>query len=196
MVHLQEVLEGACFAYGRRNLAGILRERGWDCVESVPLTTWMNEPATARKNPLLWWTSILVRSEISDDGEKDFISGGTISMNMFPPDVDIKGRIEGIRHYGKVFILDKAFIGWRAGRPGCEDWAEEIAQDLNEVDNEWLNKEDGQRPDDRLDRRTCQSTAWERLMHSSLCSINHCTSEKMCIFRPGARESDAHARMG
>ncbi|KAF4333758.1 hypothetical protein FBEOM_12424 [Fusarium beomiforme] len=43
IVHLQEVLEGACFAYGRRSLAGMLRERGWDCVESVPLTTWMNE---------------------------------------------------------------------------------------------------------------------------------------------------------
>ncbi|KAF9760791.1 hypothetical protein IL306_004117 [Fusarium sp. DS 682] len=43
MVHLQEVLEGACFAYGQRNLAGILRERGWDCVEAVALHTWMNE---------------------------------------------------------------------------------------------------------------------------------------------------------
>ncbi|KAM0540351.1 hypothetical protein ACHAO7_011260, partial [Fusarium culmorum] len=43
IVHLQEVLEGACFAYGQRNLAGILRGRGWDCAEAVALHTWMNE---------------------------------------------------------------------------------------------------------------------------------------------------------
>ncbi|KAL5610576.1 hypothetical protein FOBRF1_006693 [Fusarium oxysporum] len=123
-----------------------------------------DKSATARKNPLFWWTSILLRSAISDDGEKDFISRGTISMNMLPPDVAIKDRIEAIRHYSKVLILDKAFMGWRTGRPGPEVWAEEIALDLNKVDNEWLNKEDGQRPDDCLDRRTCQSTAWKRVL--------------------------------
>ncbi|EXK76052.1 hypothetical protein FOQG_19189 [Fusarium oxysporum f. sp. raphani 54005] len=123
-----------------------------------------DESVTARKNPLLWWTSILVRSAISGDETKDFISRGTISMNMLPPDVDIKGRIEAIGHYSKVLILDKAFMGWRTGRPDREVLAEEIAQDLNEVDNEWLNIEDGPRPDDRLDRRTCQSPAWKMML--------------------------------
>ncbi|VTO83132.1 unnamed protein product [Fusarium graminearum] len=43
IVHLQEVLEGACFAYGQRNLAGILRGRSWDYAEAVALHTWINE---------------------------------------------------------------------------------------------------------------------------------------------------------
>jgi hypothetical protein len=123
-----------------------------------------DEFATAQKNPLLWWTSILVRSAISGDETKDFISRGTISMNMLPPDVDIKGRIDAIGHYSKVLILDKAFMGWRTGRPDREVLAEEIAQDLNKVDNEWLNIEDGPRPDDRLDIRTCQSPAWKIML--------------------------------
>jgi hypothetical protein len=42
---LQDVLEGACFAYGQRKLLKLLRERGWDCVEAVPLRTWMNQLA-------------------------------------------------------------------------------------------------------------------------------------------------------
>jgi hypothetical protein len=81
----------------------------------------------ARKNLLLWWTSILVRSVISGDKTKDFISRGIISINILPPDVDIKGRIEAIGHYSKVLILDKAFIGWRTGRPNRKVLAEEIA---------------------------------------------------------------------
>ncbi|KAM5360674.1 hypothetical protein ACJA88_014744 [Fusarium oxysporum] len=64
------------------------------------------ESASARKNPLLWWTSILVRSAISDDDEEDFISRVTISMNMLPPDVDIRGRIEAICHYSKALVTD------------------------------------------------------------------------------------------
>ncbi|PNP59300.1 hypothetical protein FNYG_14947 [Fusarium nygamai] len=123
-----------------------------------------DESATARKNPLLWWTAILVRSAISDNGENGFISRGTISMNMLPPDVDIKGRIEAIGHYSKVLIIAKAFMGWRTGRPDREVLAKEIARDLNEVDNEWLYIEDGPRPDDRLDRRTCQSPAWKTML--------------------------------
>ncbi|KAL5611145.1 hypothetical protein FOBRF1_007401 [Fusarium oxysporum] len=123
-----------------------------------------DESVTARKNPLLWWTSILVRSAISGNETKYFISRGTISMNMLPPDLDIKGRIEAIGHYSKVLILDKAFMGWRTGRPDREVLAEEIAQDLNEVDNEWLNIEDGPRPDDRLDRRMCQSPTWKMML--------------------------------
>ncbi|CZR35878.1 uncharacterized protein FPRO_03862 [Fusarium proliferatum ET1] len=43
LVHLQEVLETACFAYGQKTLPTQLRKRGWDCVEAVALRTWMNE---------------------------------------------------------------------------------------------------------------------------------------------------------
>ncbi|KAH6953997.1 hypothetical protein BKA56DRAFT_706874 [Ilyonectria sp. MPI-CAGE-AT-0026] len=34
MILLQEVLEGACFAYGQRKLSTLLRKRGWNCVEA------------------------------------------------------------------------------------------------------------------------------------------------------------------
>ncbi|KAG8664184.1 uncharacterized protein FPOAC1_013143 [Fusarium poae] len=45
---LQEVLEGACFAYGRRELSKLLNERGWNCVEAVPLRIWMDQLANRR----------------------------------------------------------------------------------------------------------------------------------------------------
>ncbi|KAJ4177618.1 hypothetical protein NW759_017412 [Fusarium solani] len=123
-----------------------------------------DDSVVARRNPLLWWTAVLVRSSISGEDEEDFISRGTISMNMLPPDVSISDRVEAIGHYSKVLILDSAFTGWRTGRPGREAWGEEIARDLNMMNNEWFNQEGGQRPDDRLDRRTCQSTAWRRVL--------------------------------
>lgn len=68
-----------------------------------------DEPAKAQRNPLLWWTAILVRSAISKEGEEDYISRGRFSMNILPLDVDIRDRIEAIGHYSKVLILDKAF---------------------------------------------------------------------------------------
>ncbi|KAI3571042.1 hypothetical protein IWW34DRAFT_772650 [Fusarium oxysporum f. sp. albedinis] len=46
MILLQEVLEGACFAYGKKRLAILLREREWDCVEAVALRTWMDQLAS------------------------------------------------------------------------------------------------------------------------------------------------------
>ena len=46
MTFLQEVLEGACFAYGERKLSKLLCERGWNCVEAVPLRIWMDQFAS------------------------------------------------------------------------------------------------------------------------------------------------------
>ncbi|KAM6523004.1 hypothetical protein FALCPG4_012609 [Fusarium falciforme] len=129
------------------------------------LTKWItHESVNPRMNPLLWWTAILVRSAISDEGEDDFISRGRFSMNILPLDVDIRDRIEAIGHYSKVLILDKAFQGWQKGRVGRQVWLEEVLRDLNAADNEWLNEENGQRPDDQLDRRTCLSPGWKMML--------------------------------
>ncbi|EXL64639.1 hypothetical protein FOPG_19105 [Fusarium oxysporum f. sp. conglutinans race 2 54008] len=38
--YLQQVLEQACFAYGRKHWPELLRKNNWDCVEAVSLTTW------------------------------------------------------------------------------------------------------------------------------------------------------------
>jgi hypothetical protein len=43
MVYLQEVLEMACFSYVQRRWRGLLDERGWTCVEAVPLDVWMKQ---------------------------------------------------------------------------------------------------------------------------------------------------------
>ena len=81
-----------------------------------------------------------------------------------PLDIDIRDRIEAIRHYSKVLILDKAFQGWQKGRVGRQVWLEEVLRDLNAADNEWLNEENGQLPDDQLDRRTCLSPRWKMML--------------------------------
>ncbi|KAH7147221.1 hypothetical protein DER46DRAFT_615039 [Fusarium sp. MPI-SDFR-AT-0072] len=111
-----------------------------------------DESVNVRMNPVLWWTAILVRSAISDEEEEDFIN------------VDIRDRIEAIGHYSKVLILGKAFQGWQKGRVGRQVWLEEVLRDLNVADNEWLNEENGQRPDDQLDRRTCLSPGWKMML--------------------------------
>ncbi|KAK2686464.1 hypothetical protein QWA68_015134 [Fusarium oxysporum] len=123
-----------------------------------------DESVNVRMNPVLWWTAILVRSAISDEEEEDFISRGRFSMNILPLDVDIRDRIEAIGHYSKVLILGKAFQGWQKGRVGRQVWLEEVLRDLNVADNEWLNEENGQRPDDQLDRRTCLSPGWKMML--------------------------------
>ncbi|KAH7460555.1 hypothetical protein FOMA001_g19549 [Fusarium oxysporum f. sp. matthiolae] len=43
MAYLQQVLEEACFACGRKNWPELLRKHNWDCVEAVSLATWVKE---------------------------------------------------------------------------------------------------------------------------------------------------------
>ncbi|KAH6972563.1 hypothetical protein EDB80DRAFT_743808 [Ilyonectria destructans] len=146
--------------------------RGWvmdnddpgDALQGLFAKALTDRSAKAQSNLLLWWTAILIRSAISEEGKEDYISRGKFSMNILPMDVDIRDRIEAIVHYSKVLILDKAFQGWQRGRVGREVWLEEVQRDLNAVDNEWLNEEDGQRPDSRLERRTCLTPGWKMML--------------------------------
>ncbi|KAH7231134.1 hypothetical protein BKA59DRAFT_359197, partial [Fusarium tricinctum] len=43
MAYLQQILEGACFAYGRKEWPELLRKRNWVCVEAVSLSMWVKE---------------------------------------------------------------------------------------------------------------------------------------------------------
>lgn len=43
-------------------------------------------------------------------GEPDFISGGRLNKNLRPMDVDIRGRSKAMMHYGKVLVLNDAFL--------------------------------------------------------------------------------------
>lgn len=40
----------------------------------------------------------------------------------------------------------------------------EIQADFKSVDMEWINHENGSRPDESADRRTCASAAWQKLL--------------------------------
>ncbi|KAH6874530.1 hypothetical protein B0T10DRAFT_204847 [Thelonectria olida] len=43
LVHLQNVLEVACYNFGKRTIPDTLQRRGWDCAESVELNRWTEE---------------------------------------------------------------------------------------------------------------------------------------------------------
>ncbi|KIM95471.1 hypothetical protein OIDMADRAFT_67125, partial [Oidiodendron maius Zn] len=43
LVHLQKLLEGICYDFGKREIPDLLQHRGWDCVESVELNRWTDE---------------------------------------------------------------------------------------------------------------------------------------------------------
>lgn len=43
LVHLQSLLELACYEYGKRTMPDTLRRRAWDCAEAVELNRWTEE---------------------------------------------------------------------------------------------------------------------------------------------------------
>lgn len=43
LVHLQHILELTCYEFGTRVMPDTLRQRGWDCAESVELNRWIGE---------------------------------------------------------------------------------------------------------------------------------------------------------
>lgn len=81
-------------------------------------------------------------------------------MNILLLDLGLQDRLEAITHYSKVLVLDRALKGLR----GNAAWLEEIAGELNQVDNQWLNEDSGPRPDATLDQRRCSSIAWQVML--------------------------------
>ncbi|KAG7413160.1 hypothetical protein Forpi1262_v017158 [Fusarium oxysporum f. sp. raphani] len=62
MVQLQGVLERACFTYAQRHLPTLLRVHGWNCVEAVPLDTWMDQFASVRHKRVVGASEELLQS--------------------------------------------------------------------------------------------------------------------------------------
>ena len=52
LVHLQGILEAACYNFGKRTLPEVLRERDWDCAEAVELNRWMMDVLNKRRDIL------------------------------------------------------------------------------------------------------------------------------------------------
>jgi vacuolar-type H+-ATPase subunit I/STV1 len=85
MVLLQEVLEGACFAFGQRELPTLLLEHGWKCAEAVALRTWVEQFAilqdvfdTAPSKDLLKsvagiQATVVNRTPVDSSGMKKFL---------------------------------------------------------------------------------------------------------------------------
>lgn len=114
---------------------------------------------TKRTNPLLWWTVVLVQSALSADDDK--ISRGRFLDNILPMDIDIRTRIQAVQHHAKVLVLDDAFHRWQ---PKSGDHLRTVQEQLNLIDNTWLNASDDQRPADDYDRRDCRTPSWQDVL--------------------------------
>lgn len=130
----------------------------WSAIQQLLTKALVKKRSIARNNPLIWWMAILVRS--ASAGEADFISNGRFKMNPMPMDVDIAGRAGAMVQYSKVLVADGAFLSWE----GKREWVMEIQADFKSVDMEWINHDNGSRPDESADRRTCASAAWQKLL--------------------------------
>ncbi|KAJ3538461.1 hypothetical protein NM208_g5895 [Fusarium decemcellulare] len=108
-------------------------------------------------NPLIWWMAILVRSALSADGP-DFISRGRFDRNILPMDVDVRERLEAMRHYFKVIVLGHAFWSWESQQ------RLRVQTELDIVNNLWLNDENGCRPFESRDLRDCSTPEWQAMI--------------------------------
>lgn len=121
----------------------------------------MDPHPTPSTNPLLWWVVVLVQSAVDPLQRDDYISRGRFLGNILPMDIDVRTRMEAVHHYAKVLVLDHAFRTWQ---PHPRDWAVEVGNELDMVDNMWLNEDTDQRPPEGSDIRTCDSVAWREML--------------------------------
>ncbi|RSL39496.1 hypothetical protein CEP54_016312 [Fusarium duplospermum] len=125
------------------------REKGgfegvWAPIQMLLMKALRKPKSTPRNNPLVWWIAVLARSAASgDDGDRDFISRGRFHKNPMPMHVNFGERLRAIVHYSKVIVLDDAYGSW-SGESG---WEMEVRSRLNMVSIEWINDEEGTRPD-------------------------------------------------
>jgi hypothetical protein len=108
------------------------------------------------KNPLMWWTGVLVRSAVTSDVE-DYISRGAFTHNILPMDLTLRGRLAAIDHYSRVVVLDHMYHNWDKR----DSYGTKTDKELNELSTLWLNADDDQRPSPEADTRSCTSPAWQ-----------------------------------
>ncbi|KAH9859284.1 hypothetical protein J1614_012198 [Plenodomus biglobosus] len=137
--------------------AGLVEQEIYDFIMNILTDT----SATPKTNPLLWWTTVLVRLSLEANGEEDFISRGRFCSNILPMDLNVQQRLEGIVHFAQVFLLDLAFNTWQ---PIPETQLLEVQSDLNVVDNTWIGKYNSPRPAAQNDGRTCETPAWKSVI--------------------------------
>ncbi|KAJ3543727.1 hypothetical protein NM208_g3422 [Fusarium decemcellulare] len=129
----------------------------WRAIESFLLAMMDKEDTLPDNNPLIWWMAILVRSALSADGP-DFISRGRFDRNILPMDVDVRERLEAMRHYFKVIVLGHAFWSWESQQ------RLRVQTELDIVNNLWLNDENGCRPFESRDLRDCSTPEWQAMI--------------------------------
>lgn len=115
---------------------------------------------TASENAILWWLTVLVRSATDQSPDLDYISQGRFLMNILPMDLNLHDRIEAIRHYAKVFVLDLLEQSEQIPR----DQMFEISCDRHSHNPDWLDDDPAQRPSDDNDPRRRDSQAWATVL--------------------------------
>jgi hypothetical protein len=139
MAFLQHVLEGACFACGRKEWPELLRKRNWDCVEAVSLTTWVKELEhlqytldTQPSRGLLQsmaeiQTTAIERRPISWPRMKTFFDNSVKLTEVL-----------NVREYGEIIIQIRLSIGKTIGGLSRD---EEEAQSQEEKKLQWITEE-------------------------------------------------------
>lgn len=116
-------------------------------------------------NGLLWWAAVLVRSALSaQDGRGDEYRNEIPGSIVIPMDLDILGRVEALRYYAKVLVLDYAMESTPLDRSKLDL----VERDLGGVNLSWINQEKECRPADSGDVRNIEGEEWvEMLDHIS-----------------------------
>ncbi|KAF5229170.1 hypothetical protein FANTH_14289 [Fusarium anthophilum] len=165
MAVLQEVLEGACFAYGQGKLSELLREHGWNCVEAVSLRTWMSHLASIQH------ISDTVHSEDlweSVAGIQDTAVNRTpIDSNVLRKFLDDAVKLTEIlemKNHGNIvraiqLDIGKTIEGLSRGEQEAEDQQEKKIKLIAEERRRLAEREADARKDQEKNKRECQKSA-------------------------------------
>lgn len=165
MALLQEVLEGACFAYGQRNLSKLLQEHGWNCVEAVSLRTWMNHLAniqhisdTIHSENL--WESV---AGIQDTAVNRTPINSYILGKFLDDAVELTEILE-MKNHGNIvrairLDIGKTIEGLSRGEQEAEDQQEKKLKRIAEERRRLDEREADARKDQEKNKRECQKSA-------------------------------------
>lgn len=148
---MKSLVENISFWIGYRPSRNI--ERMKDAAMDIFILALEDKSPSPRTNPLLWWTVVLISSQIFESQpEIPFGLGEKLPNTGYVPNLSFHKKLEALYHYATVLVVETFVRQWSPSdtqyhpfRGKTSAMKNQVVAYLDKVDNYWVD-EDQERP--------------------------------------------------
>ena len=102
-------------------------------IHHLCLSIVMQENATPKNNPLLFWVGLCLQTE-------EFGIQERLEFGGLKDELTMREKLEALIHYARVFILDHAYMSWHHSDSVADEWKTAIETTFNSKSWSWIDR--------------------------------------------------------